>query len=64
MKKEIKNPETFVKYIIWIQWKPTVSVVKKIMRKKIQMLDKLNKIGQSSYQIGLFTVRKNWFYKI
>ena len=41
-----------------------MSVVKKIMRKKIQMLDKLNKIDQSSYQIGLFTVRKNWFYKI
>ena len=35
MKKEIKNPETSVEYIIPKQWKPVVSVVRNILRTKI-----------------------------
>ena len=44
MKEEIKkNPETSMEYIIWKQWKPIVSVVRKILQTKIQVLEKLNK---------------------
>ena len=44
IKKETKNPETSAEYIIQKQWKLIVSVVKNILRTKIQMLDKLSKI--------------------
>ena len=44
MKNEIKNPESSVEYIISKQWKPIVSVVKNILRTRIQMLEKLSKI--------------------
>ena len=45
MKEGIKNPETSVEYIIWKQWKPIASVVKNILLTKIQVSEKLNKIG-------------------
>ena len=32
MKKEIKNPENIVKYTTQTQWKPIVSIVKKILQ--------------------------------
>ena len=44
MKKEIKNPETSVEYFISKQWKPIASVVKRILRMKNQMSEKLKKI--------------------
>ena len=44
MKKEIKNPETFVEYNIYKKWKPTVSFVKYILQTKIKVPWKLNKI--------------------
>ena len=43
MKKEIKNSETSVEYIIQKQWKPIVSVVKDILLTKIQVSEKLKK---------------------
>ena len=36
-----------------------MSVIKNIQQTKIQMLEKLNKIDQRSYQIVLFVARKN-----
>ena len=42
--KEEINPEIYVEYTIYKQWKPIVSVVRKIMMTKIQVLEKLNKI--------------------
>ena len=44
VKEEIENPETSVKYVIWKQWKPIVSVVKYLLLKKIEVSEKLNKI--------------------
>ena len=44
MKKEVKNPETSVEYFISKQWKPIASVVKRILRMKNQMSEKLKKI--------------------
>ena len=44
MKEEIKNPKTSVEYTIQKQWKPVVSVVRKMLKTKIQVLEKLNKI--------------------
>ena len=58
MKKEIKDPESSVEYIIKTM-ETYVSVVKNILRTKIQMLEKLNKIDLCSYQIVLFVARKN-----
>ena len=58
MKKEIKDPESSVEYIIKTM-ETYVSVVKNILRTKIQMLEKLNKIDLCSYQIVLFVTRKN-----
>ena len=43
MKKEIKNPQNAVELIIWKRWKHIVSVVRKIVGKKIQLLEKINK---------------------
>ena len=54
MKEEIKNPETSVEYITSKQWKPILSVVK-----KIQASEKINKIEQCFYQIVLFVAGKN-----
>ena len=42
-REEIKT-ETSVEYIICKQWKPIVSVARKILQTKIQVLEKLNKI--------------------
>ena len=36
---------------------------KKILQMKIQMLEKLNKIGECSYQIVLFVAKKSAFIK-
>ena len=58
MKKEIKDPESSVEYIIKTM-ETYVSVVKNIPRTKIQMLEKLNKIDLCSFQIVLFVARKN-----
>ena len=58
MKKEIKDPESSVENIIKTM-ETYVSVVKNILRTKIQMLEKLNKIDLCSYQIVLFVARKN-----
>ena len=44
MKKEIKNPEISVEYIIQKQWKRIASVAKNILQTKIQVLEKLNQI--------------------
>ena len=43
-KEEIKNYETSVKQTISKQWKPIVSVVRKILPRKIEVSKKLNKI--------------------
>ena len=58
MKKEIKDPESSVEYIIKTM-ETYVSVVKNILRTKIQMLEKLNKIDLCSYKIVLFVAIKN-----
>ena len=42
IKEEIKNPEASVEDNIYKQWKPIVSVVRKILQTKIQLLEKLN----------------------
>ena len=39
-----KNPETSVKYSVWKQRKPIVSVVENILLTKIQVPGKLTKI--------------------
>ena len=49
-KNEIKNPEISVEYIIWKQWKPTVSILKNIT---------IIKTEKWSYQIELYVARKN-----
>ena len=60
MKNKIKYSETSaVKYTILKHWKPTASVVKNIPRTKLQVLEKLNKIDQCSYQTVLLVPRKN-----
>ena len=45
MKKEIKNPEHAMENTIWKQQKPIVSVIRKILRTKILVSQKLNKIN-------------------
>ena len=35
MKEEIKNPENAVEYTIWKQWKPIVSLLKKVLQTKL-----------------------------
>ena len=40
LKEKMKNPKTSVKYTKWKQWKFFVSVVKNILRTKIEMLKK------------------------
>ena len=40
LKEKMKNPKTSVKYTKWKQWKFIVSVVKNILRTKIEMLKK------------------------
>ena len=57
MKKEIKTPKTSVHNVLKIypliiykkQWKRIASVVKNILLTKIQVLEKLNKVGQCFY---------------
>ena len=44
MGEEIKNPENFVAYIIQKQWTNILSVARKILRTKIPVLEKLNKL--------------------
>ena len=44
MGEEIKNPENFVVYIIQKQWTNILSVARKILRTKIPVLEKLNKL--------------------
>ena len=44
MGEEIKNPENFVTYIIQKQWTNILSVARKILRTKIPVLEKLNKL--------------------
>ena len=63
MKNEIKNPATSVEYVIAKQVKPIVSFVKNIMRTKIQILEKKDRINQCSYQTVMFVFRKKWFYE-
>ena len=48
-----------MEYAIQKQWKPITSVVKNILLTKIQALERLNKIDECFYQIGLFVARKN-----
>ena len=43
LKEKTKNPKTSVKYTKWKQWKFIVSVVKNILRTKIEMLKKKKK---------------------
>ena len=45
MKEEIKNSKNAVEYTTGKQWQPIVSIIRKILRKKIQMSEKLKKIG-------------------
>ena len=59
MKEEIKTPQNGMEYIIKKRWKRIMSVVRKILRTKIQVSEKLNKIDQCFYQIVLFMGRKN-----
>ena len=58
MKNEIKNPATSVEYVIAKQVKPIASFVKNIMRTKIQILEKKDRINQCSYQTVMFVFRK------
>ena len=58
MKEEIKTPQNGMEYIIKKRWKRIMSVVRKILRTKIQVSEKLNKIDQCFYQIVLFMGRK------
>ena len=44
MKEEIKNPENVVEYTLEKRWKRIVSVVRKILRTKIQVSEEVNKI--------------------
>ena len=44
IKEKRKNPETSVECFILKQWKPIVSVARKIVRTTIQVFQKLNKI--------------------
>lgn len=44
MKEEIKNPANAVKYATQKQWKPVFSVVRKIQRTKILVLEELTKL--------------------
>ena len=44
MGEEIKNPENFVAYVIQKQWTNILSVARKILRTKIPVLEKLNKL--------------------
>ena len=44
MRKEIKNPETFVEYAIQKQRKRIMSVVKNILLTNVQVSTKLNKL--------------------
>ena len=44
IKEKIKNPETSVECFILKQWKPIVSVARKIVQTTIQVFQKLNKI--------------------
>ena len=37
MKEEIKNGEVSVEYIVYIQWKLIVSVVRKILQTRIEV---------------------------
>ena len=53
-KNEIKNPEISVEYIIWKQWKPTVSILTNIT---------IIKTEKWSYQIELYVARKNQLNK-
>ena len=48
-----------MEYIIKKRWKRIMSVVRKILRTKIHVSGKLNKIDQCFYQIVLFMGRKN-----
>ena len=59
IKEEIQNPKTSVEYTIYKQWKPLVSVVGKILQKKIRVFEKLNKTDQCFYQVVLFVARRN-----
>ena len=56
MKVEMKN---YVEYIIQKQWKPIVSVVRKILQAKIPVLERIKQNGLMLYQTALFVARKN-----
>ena len=56
MKGENKNPENAVEYTIQKPWKCIVSVVRKILRVDILVLEKLNKTEEYFYQNVLFVV--------
>ena len=58
MNKEIKNPKNAVKSTTYKQWKCIMSVVRKIPRTNILVLQKLSKIDQCFYQIALFLAKK------
>ena len=61
MKNKIKY--SAVEYTIQKHWKPTASVVKNIPRTKLQVLEKLNKIDQCSYQTVACAKKKLTFIK-
>ena len=59
MKKEIKSLQNSMEYIIQIQWKRVVSVIRKILRAKIQVSEEQNKTDLCFFQIVMFVVRKS-----
>ena len=61
IKKEIKNPETSVEYII--KTMETYCVSYKKLLTKVQVSEKLNETDQCFYQAVLFLQEKIKFYK-
>ena len=46
MEEEIKNPKNPVEYTVWKQWKPIVSVLR-----KIQVSEELSKIDNAGIKL-------------